>query len=349
MGADLTPEQIKRKAQIDEELLKLEKEFEQRLMTGHNTWQLVVTDAAELRGLPESWMNAAAANAEAAGIEQPAWVLTLADNTAEAALVFCENEETRRKCWLGYNGGGTKHQIDTEDILHRTFELRHELAQMMGFRHFADMQAEQRMTGTAEKAVAFVDGMLAALKPAFDAEMATYLKNLEKAKGSPLAPLQPWNVFYYTQRLADEPGMSPALVMPYLPMESVLSGMMQIWSKMLEVEFEERQTACVKSQSHPADILFLCGTRCSGYRNSLQCQFFFQQAVLAAQLGENFHVRGDVHDVVVEQVLVLLLGSGFQILQAGDGLRCHILIGNTALLQPDVLAQNPAEHGQTVV
>ena len=70
---------------------------------------------------------------------------------------------------------------------------------------------------------------------------------------------------------------------------------------------------------------------------------------MAAELGENLHVRGDVHDVIVEQVLVLLLGSGFQILQAGDGLRCHILIGNTALLQPDVLAQNPAEHGQAMI
>ena len=245
MGADLTPEQIKRMAELHEELLKLEKEFEQRLMAGHNNWHLVITDAAELKGLPESWMNTAAANAVAAGIEEPAWVLTLADNTAEAALVFCENEETRRKCWLGYNGGGTKDQIDTEDILHRTFELRHELATLMGFRHFADMQAEQRMTGTAERALAFVDGLLTALKPAYDAEMAVFLKKLEKVKGGPLGPLQPWNVFHYTQRMEDEPGMNPALVMPYLPMDSVLNGMMQIWSKMLGVDFEERKAACV--------------------------------------------------------------------------------------------------------
>lgn len=241
MGADLTPEQMVRKSQIEEELLRLEKQFEQNLEEGYAGWKLVITDAAELAGLPKFMMQRAAVKARAAGLPQPAWLITLTDRLAEAVLVFCEVVETRRKCWAGYSGGGTIQQIDNEGILRRTFELRHELATLMGFRHYADLQAEQRMMGTAENALAFVDDMLAALKPAYDAEIADYLKKLETAKGSPLGTPSAWDIFYYTQRLPDEPGQQE----PYMPAEKVLNGMLQLWSRLLGLDIRERETAHV--------------------------------------------------------------------------------------------------------
>ena len=61
--------------------------------------------------------------------------------------------------------------------------LRQELAELMGYRHFADMQAAKRMMGSGAAALAFVDELLAVFKPAFDAEAAEYLEKLSRVKG----------------------------------------------------------------------------------------------------------------------------------------------------------------------
>ena len=59
---------------------------------------------------------------------------------------------------------------------------------------------------------------------------------------------------------------------------------------------------------------------------------FLQQAVLTAHLGQNLHIRRDVHHVVVEETFILLLGSRFQIPQAVGSLYRHIRIWSATLL-----------------
>ena len=100
-------------------------------------------------------------------------------------LRYCTVEETRKKCWLGTVSAGTPLTLDTEPIITRILELRHELATLLGYANYADMQAAQRMMGSAEKALAFVNEMLHLSKPAWDAyvaaEMVIYISTKTNA------------------------------------------------------------------------------------------------------------------------------------------------------------------------
>lgn len=250
-GAYLTPEQRARKAEIEMEMRQLSLEFHKSLAESYKNWELVVTDPAELAGMPERWMDNAAKEARAKGYatdEKPAWLINLTSSHASAVVSLCTVEETRRKCWLGTSGTGTAHTLDNEPILYRTMELRHELAQMLGYRNYADMQAEERMAGSGENALAFVDSLLAALKPLNDAENAEYLARLSKAKGETITRLNPWDEAFYA-RQAPAPArqqFDAGLITPYLEAERVLKGLTGIWEKLLGIRITELPTVCLK-------------------------------------------------------------------------------------------------------
>lgn len=251
-GATLPPEKRLRKAEIEKELRKLALDFQRNLTESHKHWELVLTAPEQLKGMPESWMAHAQAAARAKGHgseEKPAWLVNLTNSHAGAVLTQCEVEETRRQCWLGLNSTGTALTLDNEPIIYRTMQLRHELAQLLGFQNFADMQAQERMTGSGETALAFVDKLLQALKPQYDTENAAYLARLGQACGSkPLAQLKPWDEAYLAHRAPapERPQFDASALRPYLECGNVLRGMFGIWEKLLGVQIQEQATACVQ-------------------------------------------------------------------------------------------------------
>lgn len=255
-GTGLTAAQRARLAEINSEIRNLSRQFNKNLTATNTHWELLITDPAELAGMSDGWMKQAAEAARTRGYatdDKPAWLINLTDSPAWAVLSDCEVEETRRKCWLGTRTNGTP--LDNEPLLYRTMELRHECAQMLGFRNFADMQAQNRMTGSGEKALSFVDGMLRALKPLHDAEMAEYLDRLSRAKGEPITRLNPWDESYLSRRAPapTRPGFDTGALTPYLEAENVLRGMMRLWEHMLGIRIAESPTACLKpGESCPA-------------------------------------------------------------------------------------------------
>lgn len=244
-GANLTPEQRKRLAEINQEIRSLSLQFHKNLGSSPSNWELKVTDPAMLEGLSERWREKAAQAARSKGIgtdKKPAWLIT--QSNAHEVLTHCAVEETRRQCWLGTS----THCQENEALIYRTMELRHECAQLLGFRNYADMQARERMTGSGEKALAFVNGMLNALKPLYDAEIAAYLNRLSQAKGESITRLNPWDETYLSHRAPAPatPGFDRGRLTPYFEAEQVLRGMIQIWEQMLGIRIAEQPTVQLK-------------------------------------------------------------------------------------------------------
>ncbi len=249
-GLLLTPEQQVRKAQIEQELSRLSFRFSQYVKMAPMMWELVITDPAELKGMPKAWMDNAAAAAQQRGYatpDSPAWLVNLTTSPAGVVLKYCTVAETRRKCWLGTTSPGTARTLDTEPILHRILELRHELANLLGYKNFADKEAAQRMMGNGETALAFVDNMLAATKPMWDAYVADELKRYSQASGQELTAVAPWDTAYLNLHLPPQRSkFNVNAITPYLQADKVVSGLLNIWSQILNLKFEEIPTVCLK-------------------------------------------------------------------------------------------------------
>ena len=249
-GLNLPPEKQVRKAQIEQELSRLSFRFSQYVKMAPMMWELVITDPAELKGMPKAWMDNAEAEARQRGFstpDSPAWLVNLTTSPAGAVLKYCTVAETRHKCWLGTTSPGTARTLDTEPILHRILELRHELATLLGYKNFADKEAAQRMMGNGETALAFVDNMLAATKPMWDAYVAEELKRYSQARGQELTAVAPWDTAYLNLHLPPQRSkFNVNTITPYLQADKVVSGLLNIWSQLLNIAFEEKPTVCLK-------------------------------------------------------------------------------------------------------
>ncbi len=249
-GLTLSPEKQVRKAQIEQELSQLGFRFSQYVKMGAGLWELVITDPTKLEGMPERWMQNAAAAARQRGYatpEKPAWFINLSTSPAGAVLRYCKVAETRRQCWLGTTSAGTDRTLNTEPLVHRILELRHELATLLGYKNFADKEAAHRMMGNGEQALAFVNALLEASKPAWDAYVADEMKRYSQASGQELSTVAPWDTAYLNAQLPPaRSSFNVKSITPYLQADKVINGLFNIWSKVLSLRYEELPTVCLK-------------------------------------------------------------------------------------------------------
>ena len=249
-GIFLSPEQQARKAQIELELTKLGFRFSQYAKVSPQVWELVITDPEELKGMPQGWINRAAQEAQQRGLatpEEPAWLINLTTAPANAVLQYCEVPETRRRCWLGVTSAGTSRTLDTEPIIARILELRHELANLRGYKNFADMEAAHRMMGSGEAALAFINDLLERSKPAWDAYVASEMQRYPQACGQELTTVNPWDTAYLNRHFPPQRNQFDVrAITPYLQESKVLDGLLNIWSNLLGLKFEELPCVCLK-------------------------------------------------------------------------------------------------------
>lgn len=261
-GIHLTPKQRARKALIEQELQFLSFQFSHNLNADTASRHLLITDPAQLDGMPDTWMQRAAKAAHAAGHGSeatPAWLINLSGAHADAVLHHCTVQKTRRDAWLLIHSAGTAMAQDNEPVIYRIMELRHELATMLGYKHYADMKTADRMMRSGENALAFVNDMLRQSKPAWDAWVAKKLHRFSEAAGKQLTEIAPWDEKFILSHRRDKPtanaapSFNEAELTPYLELNNVLSGMLRLWSDLLGVTYTEIPTARLRpGESCPA-------------------------------------------------------------------------------------------------
>lgn len=248
-GAELPADKKARQAQIEQELAELKLQFGKNVLDSTNAWELIITDKARLAGMSDNWMAAAQADAAERGHgtpENPAWRVTLKAGSANAVLRDCSVEETRRLCWEGQCSIGRGGQYDNAAIVDKVMKLRRELAQLLGFASWADYKTKHRMVGSGTQAMAFVDGMLERLTPAFRVEGAELLAFANTRSGQKAATIAPWNLRYYVNEYTQERcSFNPESLRPYFACENVLKGMFSIASTLYNISIAELPTVCL--------------------------------------------------------------------------------------------------------
>ena len=103
-GALLSDEDKKRLRQIDEELSKLKLTFGEHVLEETQKFELHLTDASDLEGLPDSVVEAAELLAKSR--EKEGWIFTLDYPSYVPFMKYSENRELRRKLSLAFGSKG---------------------------------------------------------------------------------------------------------------------------------------------------------------------------------------------------------------------------------------------------
>ncbi len=236
-GANLSEKDKEALRKIDTELSKLKLTFGENVLAETNLFEMLVTSKKELAGLPDGAKEAAAQTAKERGKE--GWLFTLDYPSYIPFMKYSENRKLRKKMSLAF-GAKSFHdnELDNKKNVLEIVKLRHQRAQLLGYRSHAHFVLEERMAETPQKVESFLNELLEKAKPAaqkeFD-ELEEFAKELDG-----IDRLQKWDGAYYAEKLKQKRfDLDDEKLKPYFKLENVIDGVFGVAKKLYGIDFKE--------------------------------------------------------------------------------------------------------------
>ena len=236
-GANLPAAEKKRLREIDAELARLKLKFGENVLAETNNYEMHLTDANDIQGLPEGEQEAAAQMASSRG--KSGWVITLDTPSYLPFMKYARNRELRRELSLAYGSRGYHgNNNDNQEIILQITRLRHERANLLGYQTHAHFVLEERMAENPEKVHEFLNELLAKAKPAALREYTEMEEFARELDG--LDRLEKWDGAYYSEKLKQKLfDLDDEDLKPYFKLENVVGGVFKVAGKLFGLQFEE--------------------------------------------------------------------------------------------------------------
>lgn len=219
-GALLNDEQKTTIRALNEEHSKLANQFGQNLLKITKDIAIVVEDKAQLAGMSDAEIAAAAESAKARG-QDGKYVIELTNTTRQPVLAVLENRELRQKVWEASAFRGTTGETDNRPLVARLTQIRAEKAKLLGFDTWADYQLGQSMAQKPQAVLSMLSSMVPAVVANTKLEAAA-IQEMIKAQGGDFE-LQPWDWEFYGEKVRKAKyDLDESQVKPYFEFERVL-------------------------------------------------------------------------------------------------------------------------------
>ena len=237
-GANLNDEEKIRLRELNSRLAMLQLNFTQNLLYETNNTFVVVDNEAELAGLPEANIAAAAKMAEEQG-QAGKWMFNMQRPSCNPVLQYCSNRALRERVYKAYyNRGNQDNDYDNKAISAEIVRLRLEKARLMGFENYAQMALEQRMAKTPE---AVYDLLMQVWTPAVKKakEELEDIREEIRREGGNFEPAG-WDYMYYLDKAKQRKfSVDEQQVRAYLEIGNVMQGIFHVAGKLYGLTFNE--------------------------------------------------------------------------------------------------------------
>lgn len=237
-GANLNDEEKARLRELNSRLAMLQLNFTQNLLYETNNTFVVVDNEAELVGLPEANIAAAAKMAEEQG-QAGKWMFNMQRPSCNPVLQYCSNRALRERVYKAYyNRGNQDNDYDNKAISAEIVRLRLEKARLMGFENYAQMALEQRMAKTPE---AVYDLLMQVWTPAVKKakEELDDIREEIRREGGNFEPAG-WDYMYYLDKAKQRKfSVDEQQVRAYLEIGNVMQGIFHVAGKLYGLTFNE--------------------------------------------------------------------------------------------------------------
>ncbi len=225
---------------ISEEASMLGLQFSQNLLKEKKAFKLHITDEADLAGLPDTQIQAAALAAKENNLE--GWVFTLDFPSYSPFMQYSEKRELRKKMFMAYNTICTHdNEQNNIEICKRLINLRRELAQLLGYDTYADYVLKHRMAANIQNVYNLLDQLVEAYKPTALKEKEELRDMARQTMGADFV-LEPWDAPFYSHKLQLEKyNVDSEMVRPYLELNNVIKGVFGLATRLYGITFKENK------------------------------------------------------------------------------------------------------------
>lgn len=237
-GANLEGEAKEKYRALRKELSLLTLQFSDNALKETNDYQLVITDTAQLAGLPKSAVEAAAETAQEKGIE--GWVFTLQAPSYSPFLTYADNRNLRQQIYLAYNTKCTHdNAYNNLEIVKKLANTRMEIAQVLGYTNYAEYALQERMAQNSDAVYKLLNQLLDAYTPTARQEYAEVQALARQTEGEDFV-VMPWDWSYYSHKLKDRKfNIDDEMLRPYFELSKVKEGVFGLATKLYGITFKK--------------------------------------------------------------------------------------------------------------
>ena len=238
-GALLSEEDKAKFAALSEKLSLLQLEFSKNALAATNAFSLNLQDEKELAGLPESLVEQAAELAQEKG--QSGWTFDLSYPMYSPFMKYCDERSLREQMYKAYASRACGGEFDNSQVVLDITSTRIEIAQLLGYKSYADYVLEERMLKSTEQVYDFLNQLLIPSLPVAKQEVKAVL-DYARGKGFPEKELQAWDFSYWSDKYQkafydfDEEQLKP-----YLELDSCVKAVFDLAGKLYGLNFELRE------------------------------------------------------------------------------------------------------------
>ena len=234
-GANLQGEDREKYRKLSAELSELTTKFGQNVLKELNSYEIWLTKD-DLAGLPESSIEAAALAAKEKGREGE-YLFTLAQPTYMAFMKYSSRQDLREKMYRLYNGRNMKGEFSNVEVMKRIVEVRREIANLLGYKTYAEYSLERTMAQTPQNVYGLLDQLRDAYRPAQQAEFKAIEEYASQLEGRTIK-LQPWDYSYYSNKLKNAKySYNEEELRPYFELNNVIDGVFGLATKLYGLKF----------------------------------------------------------------------------------------------------------------
>ncbi|MBO0409241.1 oligopeptidase A [Aeromonas hydrophila] len=241
-GIGLPAEAQQRYGEIQARLSELASRFSNNVLDATQGWHKLVTDEAELAGLPQSAQAAARQLAELKGKE--GWLFTLDIPSYLPVMMYADSRALRAELYEAFttrasDQGPNAGKWDNSAIMTELLALRRELAQLLGFANYAELSLATKMADKPEQVVNFLTDLAAKSLPQGKAELEEIRAFAAEQHGQ--SELAAWDLAYYAEKLKQHKfSISDEQLRPYFPASKVVKGLFEVVKRVFGMKVRER-------------------------------------------------------------------------------------------------------------
>lgn len=232
-GVNLPPQDKAHLGELKKQLSKLSTQFAENILDATHAWTLHITERDALKGLTQEALDLAEQTAKQQ--DKSGWLFTLEYPSYITVMKYLDNRELR---WLMYEAyvtrasdqGPQAGRWDNSSVMADILKTRHEMANILGFKNFAEYSLATKMAETPQRVLGFLNDLVERSK-AFAQQDMNELAAFAKKEG--ITHLEAWDYAYYTEKLQQSKyALSQEDVRPYFPVQKVLQGMFTVVNKL---------------------------------------------------------------------------------------------------------------------
>ena len=233
-GALLDEAGKERLRQLTEEASMLSLQFSQNLLKEQKAFTLDITDEAQLDGLPETAREAAALTAKEQG--KQGWVFTLDMPSYSPFMTYSTLRELRKQMYMARNTICTHENAENNiEICKRLINLRREIAQLLGYKTYADYVLKRRMASNTRGVYRLLNDLVDAYKPTAVKER----DELRKLAHKDIDKMKPWDSGFYSHKLQMKKyNIDQEMLRPYFELSKVIEGVFGLANKLYGITFK---------------------------------------------------------------------------------------------------------------